>query len=272
MTPAISWLQAAILGALQGLTEFLPVSSSGHLVLGQAALGIEGPELLFDITLHIGTLGAVLFFYGKDVWRTLRAWLLSVAGKAEGEDRISSRTAWMVIAGTLPAAFAGLFFEKTIEAAFSSPRLVALALLVTGGILFLTRFRGGDRRGEGALRLSDALLIGLFQALALVPGISRSGATIAAALFLGIERETAARFSFLLSVPAILGAFVLKTARFSPDATTSAGLGAILFGTAVSAVVGAIALGWLLHFIRRGNLRVFAYYCWALGVSVILFL
>jgi undecaprenyl-diphosphatase len=176
----------------------------------------------------------------------------------------------MVIAGTLPAAFAGLFYEKIIEAAFSSPRLVALALLVTGGILFLTRLRGENRRGEGALRLSDALLIGLFQALALVPGISRSGATIAAALFMGIERETAARFSFLLAVPAILGAFVLKTARFSPDA--SAGLGAILFGTAVSAVVGAIALGWLLHFVRRGNLHIFAYYCWALGASVILFL
>ncbi len=254
------WGQAIVLGVLQGLTEFLPVSSSGHLVLGQAALGLKGPALAFNILLHVGTLAAVLTFYGRDVWRIARAWALSPAG---GADRVSARTGWLLILGTLPAALVGALFHDAIEEMFGSPRAAAYALFATGGLLFLSGGRAAGGRGESQMTWRDALLIGLFQAAALLPGLSRSGATIAAALFLGIEREQAARFSFLLAAPAIAGAFLLKAKEL--QAAPPAAWPPMLLGTAVAAAVGLLALGWLLRVLRSGNLRGFAYYCWAAG-------
>ncbi len=263
MSGTIEWTQALVLGIVQGLTEFLPISSSGHLVFGQAALGLDKPQLFFDILLHIGTLAAVLVFYGKDAWRILRAWLLSLAGR--GDDPVSARTAWLIILGTLPAALVGLRFEDFIESVFGSPRVVSFALLVTGALLFLTKSVAAGNRGEDRMTWRDALLIGVFQAAAVMPGISRSGATIACALFLKIDREHAARFSFLLSIPAIGGAFLLKARHLAE--ISSSDLLPILLGAATAAGAGVIALSWLLRLVRGGNLRGFAYYCWAVGIA-----
>ena len=193
------WEHALILGILQGLTEFLPVSSSGHLVLGQSILGLKEPELVFDILLHVGTLAAVLIFYGKDLWRIARGWCASLAGKDPGDG--AARTGWLLILGSVPAGIVGVFLGGLVEQMFASPKLAACALLVTGGILCLSKPGEDAGRGEAQMTAKDALIIGIFQAFAIVPGISRSGATIAAALMRGVAREQAARFSFLLSGP-----------------------------------------------------------------------
>ncbi len=277
MSSAIGWVQALLLGTLQGLTEFLPVSSSGHLVLAQTALGLRESEVLFDILVHVGTLAAVLGYYGKDLWRILRAWLLSLGrgaglagGSGDEREAASARTAWLLILGTVPASLVGLLLEDAIDRAFSNPLFVAGALFVTGAILYTSASRPAGERGEGEMTWRDALIIGLFQAAAIFPGVSRSGATIAAALFLGIEREQAARFSFLLAIPAIAGAFVLKGSALTE--VSAASLGPFLLGTVAAAAVGFLALGWLLRLVRAGSFGGFAYYCWALaGVVIVVF-
>ncbi len=263
MSAGMGWIQAAGLGVLQGVTEFLPISSSGHLVLGQALLRFEEPQLLFDILVHVGTLAAVLAFFGKDAWRILFAWLTSLTGK--NTDPASARTAWLIILGSVPAAVVGILFDEFIEELFGSPRLTSLALLATGVFLFFTKTHSSGGRVEAAMTWRDALIIGLCQAVSIVPGISRSGATITSALFLGIEREQAARFSFLLSIPAIGGAFVLKAKHLADISVPD--LLPFLIGTAAAAGAGLLALGWLLRLVRRGNLRGFAYYCWAVGAA-----
>ena len=262
------WEHALILGVLQGLTEFLPVSSSGHLVLGQSILGLKEPELFFDVLLHVGTLAAVLIFYGKDLWRIARGWCASLAGKNAGDG--SARTGWLLILGSVPAGIVGIFLGDLVEGMFASPRLAACALLVTGGILCLSEPREGAGRGEAEMTAKDALIIGIFQAFAIVPGISRSGATIAAALMRGVAREQAARFSFLLSVPAILGAFALKVKDL--EGPLGAKLLPYAVGALAAAVVGVVALGWLIRLVRDGNLARFRYYCWGAGAFSLIYL
>lgn len=267
MNETIGWVDAALLGILQGVTEFLPISSSGHLVLGRALLGFAKPQLLFDILVHMGTLVAVLAVYGKDAWRIAKAWLLSLIGR--NEDRISLRTAWLIIFASLPAGVVGIFFDDFIESLFANPRMTSAGLLATGTLLFFSKFPKTSGKSEAEISWHDALIIGLFQSLAIIPGISRSGSTITSALFRGIDREMAARFSFLLSIPAIGGAFVLKAkhlADVSPSDTIP-----LIVGTLAAAAAGVIALRWLLRLVRRGNFRGFAYYCWAVGILGILF-
>ena len=262
------WEHALILGVVQGLTEFLPVSSSGHLVLGQSILGLKEPELLFDVLLHVGTLAAVIVCYGKDIRRIAWGWCSSLLGKDSGDG--AARTGWLLILGSVPAGIVGVFLGALVEEMFASPRLAACALLVTGGILCLSEPREGAGRGEAEMTAKDALIIGVFQAFAIVPGISRSGATIAAALMRGVAREQAARFSFLLSVPTILGAFALKVKELEDP------LGAKLLpyavGALAAAVVGAVALGWLIRLVRGGNLARFRYYCWGAGALTLVYL
>lgn len=262
------WEHALILGVLQGLTEFLPVSSSGHLVLGQSILGLKEPELFFDALLHVGTLAAVLVFYGKDLWRIARGWRASLAGK--NADAAAARTGWLLILGSVPAGIVGVLLGDLVEEMFASPKLAACALLVTGGILRLSEPREGTGRGEAEMTAKDALVIGVFQAFAVVPGISRSGATIAAALMRGVAREQAARFSFLLSVPAIAGAFALKVKDL--EGPLGEKLLPYAVGALAAAVVGAVALGWLIRLVRGGNLARFRYYCWGAGALALLYL
>jgi undecaprenyl-diphosphatase len=272
------WLQALLLGLLQGLTEFLPVSSSGHLVLFQAWLGEDffasGNEILFDLVLHVGTLLPVLWFYRADLAAILRspsqAPTIADAGGLlpwlrQDPDRW---LATLVVLGTIPTGLMGIFFEDLFEQLFQSVVPVACALLVTAGLLTATRF--APDRPPAAIPAWAALLLGVAQGLAITPGISRSGTTIAVALFLGFQRAQAARFSFLLSIPAILGAVVLKS-RHGLD-FTGANLGAVAVGFVAAAVSGYGALVLLVALVKRGGLHRFAYYLVPAAVAALAFL
>jgi len=259
VTELAAWLQAVILGIVQGLTEFLPVSSSGHLVLFQTWLGdaffAQEHPLLFVLALHVGTLLPVLWFY-RDSLRELS----TERGRRMGA---------LVLVGTVPTGLIGVLFKDHFETLFSSPDRVAVALLVTGALLFATRGREptGD---DDALTVRTALIIGLAQGLAITPGISRSGTTIAVALFLGLNRELAARFSFLLSIPAICGAVVLEMKDgVDVSGTDWSAVGA---GFAASMVVGYAALVMLVALVKRGGLHHFAWYLWPVGVAALIFM
>jgi len=250
-----------LLGAVQGLTEFLPVSSSGHLVLARRALHLDPPDTLMEATLHLGTLIAVLFLFRRDIVRLLRSLF------AGGEER--SLVGRLVIA-TVPIALVGFLLQDQIVQAFSSTLLVGVCLLVTAGILFLAD-RASRYAQRKSTRLSDALLIGLAQAAALLPGISRSGATIGMGLLLGIRGSEAARFSFLLAIPAILGAggLQLHDALGESTAIEAATWGGLLLGAVAAALAGGLAIKGLLAVIARGKLNAFAIYCAAVGTAAI---
>lgn len=257
-------LDAFVLGLVQGLTEYLPVSSSGHLVLGREVLGVEEPDLFFDIIVHVATLVVTLVFYAKPVLGMLRESARGGLDVAKGSGLgatlkryPSARLSLWVVVGTIPTGLIGVGFKDTLESLFDSPSNACIMLLVTAGLLLATRLRRGERR-EAEMTWRDALVIGLVQGFAIVPGISRSGSTIAAALLLGLDRELAARFSFLLSVPAILGALVLQLG----DVSTAAGAGVVTLsiGFAAALVTGFLALAILLPMVRRGQLHWFAFY------------
>ncbi len=243
------WLQALILGAVQGLTEFLPVSSSGHLVLLQKWFGEDffaaGDEVLFDLVLHFGTLLPVLFFYRADL-----------VGMVKNADE--RRLGWMVLVATVPTGMIGLGLEDQFEALFSSVGPVCVGLLITAALLVSTHFIPAAQDGGKLLTWQMALIIGLVQGLAITPGISRSGSTIAIALVLGLSREHAARFSFLASVPAILGAVILKSRH--GFATESVDWISVGIGFVASMVVGYAALLMLVALVKKGGLHRFAWY------------
>lgn len=251
-----------LLGMVQGLTEFLPISSSGHLVLAEKLLKIDPPGVLLEAILHLGTLLAVLFVFRKDVIRLARG----TVKKTQERNELGR-----LVVGTLPIAILGFLFREWIEAAFSCVLLVGICLIITGGVLLLA-----DRASRSAHRdevhLLDSLLIGLAQAGALLPGISRSGATIATGMLAGIQGRVAARFSFLLSIPAILGGggFKLYEALREPTAYKSEWVG-LLLGALVAAFVGALAIKGLLAIIARGKLKAFGFYCLALGLASLIY-
>lgn len=251
--------RAAILGLVQGLTEFLPVSSSGHLVLAQKLLGLQEPELLFDVAVHVGTLFAVLLVFRADI----RAMLRGLWARDE-EARKGRRLLLLVAAGSVPTAIIGLLFKDYFEALFASILAVGCALLITGFLLMATRLASRAGRGLEQTGWARAFAVGIAQGLAITPGISRSGATISAGLLLGLERELAARFSFVLSVPAILGALALQIRHL--DAQAQVPLAPLLVGAAVAAASGYAALKLLLKLVKGGRLHWFAFYCWALGL------
>jgi undecaprenyl-diphosphatase len=266
----LNTVEAIVLGAIQGLTEFLPVSSSGHLVLFQNLFGMKEPELLFDICLHVGTLSAVIIVFYREILDILTA-LLQIPARmktAGGLARLcqadpSIRMALLIVVGSIPTAAIGLLFKEITDQLFGSIAVVGFMLLITGTVLWLTRRIAGDGRPVGQTMLKDALIIGIVQGLAILPGISRSGATISTALFLGVDRKVAGRYSFLLSIPAIVGALVLGLD--TPKLQTTIPLGTIIAGSVVSALVGWLALVILLRVVDRGQLHRFAPYCWLVG-------
>lgn len=253
--------QALVLGIVQGVGEFLPISSTAHLVLTPWFFGWPDPGLTFNVALHMGTLMAVLAFF----WRE---WLsLVVDGLLRGRPD-QRRLFWYLVAASLPGALAGLLLEDAAATVFRSPLLIALALIAMGWMLYWAdarRGRGG--LGINGIDMGDALVIGLSQAVAIVPGVSRSGATMTAGLLRGLAREAAARFSFLMSMPIILGAGVLQVRNLSAADLASASFWA---GVLAAAVSGILSIGFLLRYLRNGSFRVFAWYRFALGVLVIL--
>ncbi|MBI4387106.1 MAG: undecaprenyl-diphosphate phosphatase [Elusimicrobia bacterium] len=254
----MDWVQAAVLGTLQGFTEILPVSSSAHLVLLPWTLGWKYQGLAYDVALHWGTLLALGIHFGGQWWGILRAGLRR-DGTAE------SRLFWGIAAGTIPAVVVGLALEHRVEALFHEPRRMAATLMIFGLILGLADRHGKRSKGLDALGLRECLLIGMAQALALVPGVSRSGVTITAGLFLGVRREDAARFSFLLAVPVVLGAGILKI----PDVGGAISTGSFWIGIEASTAAGYAAIRFMLGYVRSRDMRVFVIYRLALGTLLL---
>jgi undecaprenyl-diphosphatase len=257
-----AWLQSLLLGIIQGLTEFLPVSSSGHLVLFQQWLGesfsFQNEAVAFDLALHIGTLLPVIYFYRAEVGRITE----SVVRFRRDE---SFDMALFVVLATIPTGLMGILLEDVFQSLFHSVRAVCIALLVTGSLLLSTRFfESGPDQPKRQLTWWVALVIGIAQGFAITPGISRSGTTIAVALLLGMDRAVAARFSFLLSIPAILGAAVLIGKDGIPIDAGSAG--PLVLGFLASMIVGYLALWMLVALVKRGGLYRFTYYVWPVAV------
>jgi len=252
----MSMLQAVVLGVVQGLGEFLPISSSGHLIVVPWLLGWPDHGLAFDVALHLGTLAAVLFAFAGD-WVRLVSSALRCLGRRTPFAEPEARLLWLLALASVPGAIAGLLLDRWAETVFRSPALVAVTMAVMGGILLIA-----DRRvspaGPGAeqVTLRDAVLIGLAQALAIVPGVSRSGSTISAALFLRYRREEAARFSFLLATPIVVGAAALKSRYlFAPGQGLQ-----VLAGMVTAAVFGFASIRVLLAYVRTRDYRPFVYY------------
>jgi undecaprenyl-diphosphatase len=266
-------IEAVILGMVQGLTEFLPVSSSGHLLLGQYFLGLDQDRfgLSFDVALHMGTLVAVVSYFWRDLIRMLLAFLRSF-GHRDLVDDPDQRLAYLVIASTVPAALIGYLFEGFFENTVRSPWVVVFNFILVG-VLFLVAEAAGSRgRQASKLGFGEAVGIGLAQAAALVPGVSRSGATITLGLFLGLRREEAARFSFLMSVPIIAGAGGLQLAEVITSRMSTHEWLLFVTGFVTSAFVGYFTIQFLLHYLTRHSLRVFAYYRFAVAAVVVLLL
>jgi undecaprenyl-diphosphatase len=271
----VTQAEAVILGIIQGLTEPLPVSSSAHLVIVPALIpGFQQPDVFFDVVLHLGTLFSVLFFLRKEIADLLFSLLPQRGGamrltQAQREARSANRRlVGLILVATALTGSIGLLFKDRIEALFASIETTAVMLLITGVLLFLSDRVKSNNRGKGEMKVADAIVIGLVQAVALVPGISRSGSTITVGIFRGLTRETAARFSFLLSIPAIAGAVLLKATEMPP---LSAGeLPALGAGFLTAAITGFLALKLLFLVIHRTGLGVFAYYCWFAGLATLI--
>ncbi|ORJ57676.1 undecaprenyl-diphosphate phosphatase [Geothermobacter hydrogeniphilus] len=256
--------QAVFLGVVQGVAEFLPISSSGHLAIAQHYLrGFEQPGVLFDVLLHLGTMLAVVIYFRSE----LAALIVSPLRRTD-EQRKNFRLLGLLLLASIPTGIIGLTFKETFEGLFDNIPLVASMLLVTGTLLFICeRFRNG-RRDESRLTAVDAILVGIAQGLSIMPGISRSGSTIATLLLRGVEGETAARFSFLLALPAVGGATLLSIRDLQQVATGT--LPAYLAGATAAFIVGLFSIHLLMGVIRRRRLAAFGIYCWAVGLLVLL--
>ena len=265
-------LQGIIIGIVQGLTEFLPVSSSAHLVFIQNLLGVES-SLAFDTFLHLGTLIAVVWFFRYDIYQMLKSWWLSLGDILQGRFREGfyddpyKRLAWYVILATIPVGIVGVLFEDSVDALFSGALYVpAFFLFVTGTILYLSQRMPGGNINYNNITKKEALFMGLGQACAILPGLSRSGTTIAAGLTIGLDKEFAAKFSFILSIPAIFGAFILQAKDIG--SAMDANFLPVILGFIASIIAGYMAIKWMLDLIQNRNLDIFSYYCWLMGLIV----
>ncbi|OQA40471.1 MAG: Undecaprenyl-diphosphatase [Chloroflexi bacterium ADurb.Bin325] len=269
-------IQGIILGIVQGLTEFIPVSSSGHLVLIPWALDWPAPGLLFDTMVHWGTLLAVVAYFWRDWLGVIRGFLASLTLRGPWSTAAGgrlaapeSRLAWGLILGTLPAVIIGVLFNEFFESLFGTPVAVAAFLFVTALILIVSERLGQRVRGLDTLKIPDALAIGIGQALAIAPGVSRSGATIAVGLARGLTREAAARFSFMLSTPIIAGAGAQQLLKVILNHETAPDLAVVVGGFLAAALSGYLCIRYLLAYLRRGKLYVFAAYCIVVGVAAL---
>jgi len=268
-------LQAIVLGVVQGLTEFLPVSSSGHLLLGQYFLGLDQDRfgLSFDVALHMGTLVAVVSYFWRDLLRMAFAFFRSFAHRDLTNDA-DQRMAYLIIAATVPAALIGFIFEPFFEGEIvRSPWVVVVNFVLVGTLFIVGEVVGTRTRRASKLKFGEAVGIGFAQAAALVPGVSRSGATITLGLFLGLRREEAARFSFLMSVPIIAGAGGLKVGEVISGGMDAAQTFLFIVGFVTSAAVGYVTIRFLLNYLTNHSLRAFAFYRFGVaGVVAVLLL
>lgn len=267
-------LSAIILGAVQGISEFLPISSSGHLVLVPALLGIE-TGLAFDTILHIGTLVAIFTFFWKDIINLIKGFILSIIDLTEGVDIFKrelhrvpeKRFAWLIIVGTIPTGIMGILLKDAIETIFRGTLFVGIFLLVTAAVLYYSERHSSGQITQKDMSFKQALIVGICQGLAVFPGISRSGSTIASGLCLGLNREYAARYSFLLSIPAVIGAGLIQ---IKDIATLDASASVLLAGFISSVIFGYLSIKLLMKMIKDWSLDIFAYYCTIIGIITII--
>ncbi len=263
----IDLLKAVVLGVIQGLTEFLPISSSAHLRIFPELFGWGDPGAAFTAVIQIGTEIAVLIYFRKDIWRIGSAWVRSLF-QPEYRGTLDSRMGWYVIVGSLPIVVLGVLLKDVIERDFRNLWIIGTTLIVLGVVLGIADRLGRTDRSMGKLTMKDAVLMGLAQALALVPGVSRSGATISMGLFLGLEREAATRFAFLLAIPAVVGAGLFELKEI-PGGDNSFGWGPTLTATVVSFFVGYAAIAWLLRYVSTRSYTPFVVYRILLGAGTL---
>lgn len=266
-------ISAIIIGLVQGLTEFLPVSSSAHLVFIQQALGVQQTNLAFDVLLHVGTLVAVFGYFYKDIIQMIIAFFSSlkdiINGKFISEVKRNpyKKLAWLTIIATIPVGIVGVLFNKIVESAFSGVTIPAFFLLITGCLLYASERMSSGKIDVNNMGLKETIAMGCGQAIAVIPGLSRSGTTIATGLFAGLNKEFAAKFSFILSIPAILGAAVFQLKDIG---NTNLELSACIAGFIVAAISGYLAISFLLKLIKERSLDIFAYYCWIIGIIILI--
>lgn len=271
-------IQAIVLGIIQGLTEFLPISSSAHLIFVSEFIGWGDPGLAFSVALHLGTLIALVAFFWRDIISLVGALLASVRERSLKGDP-ERKLSWLLLIGSIPGAVAGALWDSQIEEIFHTPanRLIALVVIAAlmvmlGALLWLAERYARHARKLGDIRLSDAVLVGLAQALALLPGVSRSGGTITTGLLLGLQRDTAARFSFLLAIPIVGGAGALEMYKVARAGIPDSEMAAFVIGFLSAAVVGYLCVKFLLQYLQRGTVNVFAYYRFAAAAGIIVLL
>jgi undecaprenyl-diphosphatase len=267
----MNYFDAIVLGIVEGLTEFLPVSSTGHLTIAEQLLGLEvdDPAVTgFTAVIQMGAIVAVIVYFARDIWNIIRTWVLGLA-KPEYRGHRDFRMGWYVIVGTVPVGIVGLLFKDVIKNDLRSLWVVAFALLLWSAVMWAAERVASQERSEKRLNLSDAVIVGIVQCVSLIPGVSRSGATISAGLFRGLDRVAATRLSFFLSIPALLaaGIFELKDALGG-----DIGVGQTLVGTAVSFVVAYASVAWLLRFVAHHPITWFVPYRLALGGVLIVLL
>jgi undecaprenyl-diphosphatase len=260
-------LQAIILGIVQGLTEFLPISSSAHLVLVPYLAGWSFPAdqiMPFDVLVQLGTLVAVIIYFWRDLWDILHDWVLAIVHRKPFET-LAARMGWYLILATIPAGLAGLFLQNYVESVFQNVAWTSIFLFITAALLFIAEMIGKKNRNFDQFDWKDALWMGGFQIISIFPGVSRSGSTISGGMFNNLDRQTSARFSFLMSIPIMLAAGVLGIKDLTEVSSFSAFLPVLIAGTVTAAVVGYLSIRWLLHFVTNRSLSVFSIYCIVVG-------
>ena len=266
----IDLLKAVVLGIIQGLTEFLPISSSAHLRIFPELFGWGDPGAAFTAVIQIGTELAVLIYFRKDIWRIGSAWVRSLF-RAEHRGTLDSRMGWYISVGSLPIVVLGVLLKDVIERDFRNLWIIGTTLIVLGIVLGVADRVGRTDRPIGKITLRDAVLMGAAQSLALIPGVSRSGATISMGRFLGFDREAATRFAFLLAIPAVVGAGVFEL-KDIPNGHNDFGWGPTIVGTVVSFVVGYAAIAWLLRYVSTRSYTPFVVYRILLGAGTLILL
>ena len=266
----MSLLQSIVLGIVQGLTEFLPISSSAHLRIIPAFFGWSDPGAEFTAIIQLGTMAAVVIYFRRDLWNVATTWFRSLT-RPRLRAELNARMGWYLIIGTIPIGIIGFLFRHQIETGARSLYLMGITLIVLGLLLGAADSLGSKKRTVESVSRKDAIVVGLAQALALIPGVSRSGATITAGLVMGLDREAAARFSFLLSVPAIvLSGLYELTKELGGSGSMDAGFGSVVVATVVSFIVGYASIAFLLRWLTKHGLYIFVVYRVALGLIVLI--
>ena len=266
----MNYLEAIVLGLIQGLTEFLPISSSAHLRIYPELFGWGDPGAAFTAVIQIGTELAVLLFFWKDIWRIGSTWVRSLF-RPDLRGQLDARMGWFIIIGSLPIVLLGVLFKDVIESDFRNLWVIGTTLIVLGLLLGVADRFGGTSKTLKSLSLRDAILMGVAQAAALIPGVSRSGATISMGRALGYDRETATRYAFLLAIPAVIGAGIFELKEI-PHGHNDYGWGPTILATVVSFVIGYAAIAWLLRYVATKSYTPFVIYRVALGGATLLLL